>query len=106
MATRGSEQAVVGTHQHPFAGGHLDRHRPSLGADAGVDHAEHDAGRHVLDDPGQRQGTGPHVERRNAMGEIDDGHMRRKITHDRFDDADELVVEPVVTGTRSCRRAS
>ena len=65
------QQPVVRPDQHPLAPGHLDRDGAPLGADARVDHGEHDAARQVLDGAHQRQRAGPHVVGRDLVGEVD-----------------------------------
>ena len=65
---RRSEQTVVGTDEHTFAVGDLDRDRLAAAADAGVDDGEHDPGGRYEIAPGQRQAAGAHVERSRSRG--------------------------------------
>ena len=44
----------------------------------------------------ERERAGPHVERRNVVGDVDDAQLRRDVEHHRVADADELVGAPVV----------
>jgi len=74
----------------------LDRQRPTRRADTGIDHRQDDAVGHVRDRPRQRQRAAAHVERTDAVGQVDDDGVRRHVPQHGLDDADELVVEPVV----------
>ena len=58
---RRGEQAVVGPDEDRLAVADLDRDGPPVGADAGVDDGEHDAGAQVLGGPGQAERAGPDV---------------------------------------------
>ena len=44
----------------------------------GVDDGEHDAGREVLDGPGEGQPAGPHVVGRDVVGDVDDRRRRAR----------------------------
>ena len=69
VAGRG-EKAIVGTDEHPELG--LCGDCAAGGADPGVHNCEHDPGWQVLNRPGQRQGSRPHVAGRDAMSDVDD----------------------------------
>ena len=49
-----------------------------VGADAGVDHGEHDAGARYWALRARRQATGPHVVGRDLVGEVDHDDRRAR----------------------------
>ena len=97
------EQAVVGADEE--AALDLDRDAAPVGADAGIDDREHDAVGQVLHRPHQRERTGPDVERRDVVGDVDDPQVGRHVEHHRVAHADELVDPAVVGEERDERRA-
>ena len=101
-----SQQPVVGPHEVRLPVADLDGDGPPVGAHAGVDHCQHDAGAEVLDAAGQRQGAGLDVVGLDVVGDVDDRDLRRDRADDRLDHADELVAGAVVgQEARSCRSA-
>ena len=60
IATAGARRPLSGPTSTPAAG-HLDRDRPTVRPDAGVDDGQHDAARDVLDGTGKRQRPRPDV---------------------------------------------
>ena len=91
---RRREQPVVRTEED--AGLRLDRDRPPVGADSGVDDREHDPFGQVLHRAHERECAGPDVVRRDVVGDVDDRELGREAEHHCLADADELVGVPVV----------
>ena len=58
--------------------------------------ASDDAGRHVLDGPGQRERAGAHVIGTDLVRQVEDGDVAGEVADDRLDDPDELVGRAVV----------
>src|SRR5690606_24560658 len=74
----------------------LDGDRPPVGADAGVDDRQHDAGAQVADAAGEGEPAAAHVVGGDVVGEVDDGGAGFDRADHRVHDADELVDAPVV----------
>ena len=87
----GSEQPVVGPDEYPFAVGDFHRDRAPRRADARVDDGEYHTRRDVADAAGERERPGAHIERCDAMSEIDHAYVWREVTDHGVDNADEFI---------------
>ena len=96
IATAGASSPLSGPMITPAPSATSIATARASGADARIDDRQHDAARHVRDAPRQRERTGADVERRDLVGEVDDGDVRCEVTDDRLDHADELVGGAVV----------
>ena len=96
IATAGASRPLSGPTSTPAPPATSIASAAARRADAGIDDGEHDALGDVRDRPGERQRAAAHVERADAVGQVDDRDVRRHVADDRLDDADELVVEAVV----------
>jgi hypothetical protein len=96
------QQPVVGPDEQPAL--HLDRDATPIGADPRVDDRQHHAVGEVLDRAHERERAGPHVERRDVVGHVDDAQVRDHVEHHRMADTDELVGPAVVGQERHERR--
>ena len=92
----GGEQPVVGSDEHRLAVADLDGDGAPIGADAGIDHREHDARREVLRAAGEREAAAANVVGLDLVREVDDGDLGGDRADHRLHDADELVGEAVV----------
>ena len=88
-----SKQAIVGQHEE-LADAGLGDDRLASAADAGVDHNDEDR---VFGEIGGGAGEKARalldVERCNLLGDVDDADARRHAFHDRFADADGVVLD-------------
>ncbi len=81
----------------PAAGSVTSRQTPRRpDAHTRIDHRQHDAGSEIRHRPHQGMATRPDVERRDLVGQVDDGDARRRRYQDGVDHTDELVRCPEV----------
>ena len=103
------QHPVVRADEDSPPAGDGDRDRTATRADSRVDDGEHDTLRDVRDAAGEGERAGPHVERRNLVGEIEHRYVRGDVGDDTLNDTDELVTDSVVGKKRHvpiprCRR--
>ena len=90
------EQAVVGADQHTGTTRNFHSDTTPRRTHTGVDHREYHTLGHPRDGSGQSQRTSSHITWCDAVGQIDNGGLRCKITNNRVHHTDEFIVEAIV----------